>query len=227
MDFRIEYKIESSQCYRRNSVAMDCKRHMDIFNQFSIIPEACFSCYKVQFLPRSFIELLRLYLIFDRLELQNQNIRKCMIELRPNIPGFYKGIIYCSTIEDAEKIKRDFESQDSRDFDPKLPIKLKRGCSEYPALFPDYGNLYPSNSEIMKYEKGWRRFENDYDERRMLKNKNISKPSFVGINVHDALVFQKWYSYGKGIGDPSVNNLNCEIPLDLDVYQAARARLNA
>ena len=92
-DFRIEYKIESSQCYRRNSVAMDCKRHMDIFNQFSIIPEACFSCYKVQFLPRSFIELLRLYLIFDRLELQNQNIRKWMIELRPNIPGFYKGFI--------------------------------------------------------------------------------------------------------------------------------------
>ena len=32
------------------------------------------------------------------------NIRKCLIELRPDVKGLYKGIIYCSSLDEAEKV---------------------------------------------------------------------------------------------------------------------------
>ena len=37
---------------------------------------------------------------------KKKNIRKCMIELRPNVPGKYKGLIYCQSLEEAEEISK-------------------------------------------------------------------------------------------------------------------------
>ena len=60
--------------------------------------------YKVQVEPNTIIDLINLLMIFDQLQLKGNNIRKCMIELRSNIPGFYKGLIYCSGIDEANLI---------------------------------------------------------------------------------------------------------------------------
>ena len=53
------------------------------------------------------LDLFKLFLIFDSLKLQNNNTRKCLIELRPNISGTYKGLIYCSSMEEVNKILKD------------------------------------------------------------------------------------------------------------------------
>ena len=81
----LNIQTDLSQIYRNNSMDLNCKRHKTIFNKFNIIPKFCFSCYKVQIEPRTILELIKLMVIFDRIKLDENNIRKCMIELRPDV----------------------------------------------------------------------------------------------------------------------------------------------
>ena len=50
------------------------------------------------------VQLLKLYFIFYQFNFPNDNIRKSFIELRPGIPGTYKGLVYCGSVVDAQKI---------------------------------------------------------------------------------------------------------------------------
>ena len=52
------------------------------------------------------IKLIKLYFYFNKINLKNNNIRKCMIELRENVIGNYKGYIYASSLKEAEDIKK-------------------------------------------------------------------------------------------------------------------------
>ena len=91
--YGLDLKTESSQTFRRNSVDLNCTRHMQIFRNFNIIPKFCFGCYKVQVEPRSLLDLMKLFVVFDRVELPEDNIRKCMVEVRPEISGFYRACL--------------------------------------------------------------------------------------------------------------------------------------
>ena len=51
----------------------------------------------------STLELLN-YFYFNGSILDKNNIRKCMIELRQNVGGNYKGYIYASSLNEAQKI---------------------------------------------------------------------------------------------------------------------------
>jgi tetratricopeptide (TPR) repeat protein len=86
----LELETKLSQVYRRNSVELNCSRHKSIFNKHDIIPEFCFGCYKVQVEPRSIIELIKLFIVFDQLELNENNTRKCMVELRQKLQDFIR-----------------------------------------------------------------------------------------------------------------------------------------
>ena len=63
----LEYKF--SQIYRRDQVDLNCSRHFSIFNKFNVIPDYCFSCYKIQIETQNVLDLIKLYLVFDNLEL--------------------------------------------------------------------------------------------------------------------------------------------------------------
>ena len=134
-DLNIETKL--SQIYRRNSVDLNCRRHKIIFDQHNVIPKFCFGCYKVQVEPKTILELIKLFIVFNQLKLEENNTRKCMIELRPEISGFYKGLIYCSGLDQANKIKEIIDVAIKDHIDSDLSSKIKRGCSEYPISFPD------------------------------------------------------------------------------------------
>ena len=45
---------------------------------------------------------MKLYVVFDNIKLDKDNSRKCMIELRPEVPGNYKGLIFCNSIAETE-----------------------------------------------------------------------------------------------------------------------------
>ena len=79
---------------------------MSIFKEHGIIPEFCFSCFKVQVEPNSVIDLIKLFVVFDELDLDENNTRKCYVELRPNVSGFYKGLIYCNSVKQAKNIAK-------------------------------------------------------------------------------------------------------------------------
>ena len=225
--FGLELETKLSQVFRRNSVNLDCERHMSIFDKHDIIPEFCFGCYKVQVEPRTIIDLIKLFIVFDQLELNENNTRKCMVELRPEISGFYKGLIYCSGLKQANQIAKHLDTIIKGRIDKELSSKVKRGCSEYPISFPDYKEINNSGPQLMKYKKNWKAIEENYDNRNPINTYKNRRSSLSGLNLNDALVIQKWIDYAKGISDPSADLLKQSPIYYQDIYDKAKVRLNS
>ena len=148
---------EYLQIYRRNNVDLNCKRHMQIFKEKEIIPKFCFGCYKVQVDVTTVMDLIRLAALFYKSEFESDLTRKCLVEVRPNIPGFYKGLIYCRGIDQAHNVKTQLDVQ-IKDIDKNLVAKIKR-CSEFPLAFLDMVKLQPEKKKccnILKNGKHWK-----------------------------------------------------------------------
>ena len=210
---KINTECESSQIYRRNLINLNCSRHKKIFNTFNVIPEYCFGCYKIQIEPKNVLELLKLFLIFDKLNLKKNLTRKCMIELRPKIKGAYKGLIYCSGLAEAENTLKYLSPILNKTINTQIPRAIKRGCSEYALAYPEY-NINPNNPQFMKYNKKWLAKEKIVDE-KLKKKKPITqmpKISLSGITLKDGLIMNNWLFYAKKIGDKSFSKICKEVP---------------
>ena len=225
-DFGLELKTELSQTFRRNSFNFNCDRHLSIFDKHDIIPEFCFGCYKVQVEPRSIIELIKLFIVFDQLELNENNTRKCMVELRPYISGFYKGLIFCSGLKQANQIAEHLDTIVKQSIGPGLTSKVKRGCSEYPISFPSYEEINNSGPQLMNYNEEWRVIEKSYDAKKAGIAAEVIRTSLSGLNLSDVLIIRKWIDYARGIGDPSVDLLNQNTVYYQNIYDQAKARLD-
>ena len=97
--------VNETEIFRSFTIDLKCDRHFQVFNTFNVIPEYCFGCYKVQVEPRNVMELFKLHFVFDKLNLKNNNPRKCMLEMRPKVSGAYKGYIYCFSLSEANEIQ--------------------------------------------------------------------------------------------------------------------------
>ena len=116
-----------------------CEKWMAIFTSEKIIPEYCFSCFKVSVEVPTVVDLLKLLLVLDRIQLPNDNLRKAMVELRENIPKPYKGYVYCSERQEAIELKSVVRRSVAEGISKQIPVTIKRGCSEYPIIYPEYG----------------------------------------------------------------------------------------
>jgi Flp pilus assembly protein TadD len=221
----LDLGTELSQTFRRNSVDLNCNRHIQIFNKFNVIPKFCFGCYKVQVEPRSVLELIKLFVIFDQIKLSENNIRKCMIEMRSEISGFYKGLIYCSSLEEAYQIANYLEMVVKEKIGSGLPLAVKRGCSEYSIAFPDYKEINKSGAQLMNYNDDWKLIEEDYDSKKPIKSKRVIPPSLSCLSLSDVLIIRNWVDYAKGIGDSSAQLLNQNEVVSQKVYNIAKTRL--
>ena len=204
-----DLNLDITQIYRRHTRELNCKRHKKIFNIHNVIPENCFGCYKVQIEPENVIDLIKLYILFDNINLQNNNLRKCMIEFRPNISGRYKGLIYCNSINELENIQNQLIKLFEVNFNKKLPCKIKRGCTEFGMKYPKYDNL---TDDAMTYEQKWKKYESLVDEKYpdLLFDK-IDRPSIKGISLNDILVIRNWLSYARLVGDESYKLISDQI----------------
>jgi|TARA_B110000027_G_scaffold127371_1_gene146635 tetratricopeptide (TPR) repeat protein len=203
-----ELNFNRSQIFRRNSINLNCDRHHKVFNKLDLIPEFCFSCFKIQIEPKNVFELFKLFFIFDKLKLPQNNTRKCMIEFRPGVSGFYKGFIYCSSTREADMISKMISPIINKLVIGK--IKIKRGCSEFSDKFPDYKEINKDNNVFMKYKDEWRQKEKSFD---MLDNTIIKKSSISlsGISVSDILIMNNWLNYAKQINDLSYKDISEEM----------------
>ena len=198
-----------TQIYRRHTSELNCKRHKKIFNTHGVIPEFCFGCYKVQIEPGNVIDLIKLHILFDNIDLKNKNLRKCMIEFRPNIEGKYKALIYCNSLNESEYVQNQLLELIKINFNKKLPSKIKRGCAEFDIKYPKYGNL---TNEAMKYDHKWKKYESLIDENNPdLFFKKIIKPSIKGISLNDILIIRNWLAYAKIIGDESYKDASDQV----------------
>ena len=185
-----DIKINSTQTFRKEKLEnLNCERHKKIFFEQNVIPEYCFSCFKILIKPESILELIKVYIIFDNLNLPLKNERKCMIELRDNVEGIYKAFIYCKTIEECTEILDEIKKLIKKNIGKNLNVEIKRGCSEYSKKFKSYKNL----KELYKYNLDWKKIEKEYDLRYpYLKDDFSDKIVKKGSSIRDVLTMRNW-----------------------------------
>ena len=208
--YQKEFNYNETQLYRKNSTNLNCKRHFKVFNKFNIIPKYCFACYKIQINLGNVVDLIKLFLIFDNLSLKNNNIRKCITETRNNIPGNYKGYIYCNGIDEAEEIFDKISDITNRIKFEKIKIIIKHGCSEFYESYPDYKEINVKNGKKMEYNENWKEKELIIDNKTPIRNKLDKKKihkSLKGINLSDILIIKNWICYANLIGDFSYKDI--------------------
>ena len=203
--------FDEDQIFRRNNVDLNCDRHFEVFNTYNVIPKFCFGCYKIQINPKNIIEFFKLYIVFDHLKLEKNNSRKCMIELRSSTGGAYKGFIYCSGVNEAQKIFKDILPIIKTSIGDNLSISIKRGCSEFSVPYPKFKEI----DQSMKYNDNWIEKEKQIDEKNKYKKKNtknVLEKTISGISISDALIMRNWLIYAKRINDESYKKFNINIP---------------
>ena len=185
-----------------------CKRDMAVFDQFNAIPKYCFDCYKVQIEPRTVMELFKLMMVFERIKLPSDNTRKCLTEVRENVSGTYKGIIYCRGLEEAEEMLTIIRKVVSEEVSKEIKISLKRGCSEFAIAFPKYE--LRKGKKPMTYNENWKKYEDIVDESFVVddftsETETYNHPTYRSEET-DTMLF--WLTYAATIGDMSYLPIN-------------------
>ena len=146
-----------------------------------------------------------------------------MIELRPNVPGKYKGLIYCQSLEEAEEISKNLLFVTKNNFNKKISLNIKRGCSEFSVKFPKYKNL---KKDIMTYDVNSKRYEDKFDKDNIEFGLNIkTRPTIKGITLYDALVIRNWLAYAKIIGDETYKLITDKIFYSKKIEEKLKTKL--
>ena len=59
--FKNKIYLKTTQIPRGGKKYLNCERAFDIFENYNVMPEYCFNCYKVQIDPKNVIELIKLH----------------------------------------------------------------------------------------------------------------------------------------------------------------------
>ena len=141
------------------------------------------------------------------------------------MPGFYKGLIYCNGLSEAYQIAEKLEIIVEERIGSRLPLTVKRGCSEYPISFPDYKKINKSGAQPMNYNREWASIEKEYDAKQPIKNQMIVSPTLSSLSLSDVLIFRNWIDYARGIGDSTVLLLDHSEIGSQEMYEIAKSRL--
>ena len=198
-----------TQIFRRNRLNLNCDRHFLVFGTFKIIPEFCFSCIKVTIDVNNVIELIKLFLVFDNISLPNNNLRKCMIDLRKDSKTNYKGFVYCRSIEEAEIVKKNINQIIKIKISDKLSANIKRGCTAFNKIYPGYEN---TKTNAVNYNSDWKKSEDIIDEKfPKFKLINKNQESIRGINFYDIMIIKNWLFFAKLTNDDSYKKISQKI----------------
>ena len=181
-----------------------CKRDMTVFRRFNVIPEYCFDCYKVVLEPATVVEIFKIMMLFERMDFPQDNTRKCMVEIRPEISGTYKGLVYCRGLAEGKHLETKIREAVYREISESLPVYLKRGCSEYALSYPDYA-YQKTTMATLEYRPEWRVYENMVDSNFVIDRQSRKKKSnnHATYTLRDADTMFYWLKYAATIGDSS------------------------
>ena len=211
-NFNVNYP--HTQIFKKNSINLNCERHLGIFSTHKIIPRFCFGCYKVQITTNKVLNLIKLQFYLKKLFLKENNIRKCIVELRENIPGNYKGYVFCNSIKQANDIKRIITNDLNNE---NIKIEIKHGCSEYYDEFEVYKN---SKDDVTNkvYKKEWTEIEEKFDKDNFILENDKERVFDQTLNLFslpDFLIIKNWLIYAKIVGDNSYKEIfKSEIEID-------------
>ena len=198
-----------TQLYRRNKIHLNCERHKKIFEEFKAIPNFCFGCFKIQINVENVVDLIRLYIFFVQYKFKKNVTRKCMIELRPDIKGNYKGLIYCENINQALTLQMDLKKKLVNFLTSSFEVIIKKGCTEFSNSYPDYKKFDSKQNEI---GKDWNKLEEIFDYKYPdLKMQKVSNETLNGLFLKDALVIRNWIYFAKRISDLTYKKISEEV----------------
>ena len=204
--------FNQTQIFRKNNLNLNCDRHFLIFRQFKIIPEFCFSCIKVTINIDNVLDLIKLFLVFNNISLEKNNLRKCMIDLRKNAKTNYKGFIYCRSIQEAKNIKELIDTIIKNTISNKISCNIKRGCSEFSNHYKGYEDI---SRELVSYNSEWKKYENTIDDKyqkfhRMKKNQE----TFKGISLYDVMIIRNWLMFASMINDQTYKKIADKVSIN-------------
>ena len=205
----VNFNFNETQIFRRNKVDLNCKRHLDIFTTHKIIPKFCFSCFKVQITLDNILDLIKLYFYFNNVNLKNNNIRKCVVELRKKVDGNYKGYIFSDSLQDAKEIEEKLNNELQNEKIYLNKIEIKRGCTEYYDEFELYKDINQNVYNII-YKEDWTDIEKRFDEKYFISKINDEKVynnTLNKFNLTDFLIIKNWLLYAKIIDDDSYKKI--------------------
>ncbi len=147
--------------------------------------------------------------VFDDICLQNDNLRKCTVESRPEVSGIYNGIIYSRQLKEAKSILNKVRKIISKEISTDVPVTMKRGCSEYSHVYPKFKKLDRNCKPVMRYKDEWQVIEDFAEKNSVGAQFNSYHGSFnhPGYNVNDAKVMLTWLKYAATIGDLSYSKI--------------------
>lgn len=209
------------QIWRGRITDVHCDKYLHLFKTQKVIPQHCFGCYKVQIEPRTVVELFKLMILFDAIELPNDNTRKCLVEVRPDIPGAYKALIYCNNLDDGHSIIDSVKAIIGMTISDKIPINLKRGCSEFPLTHPEYNQFGNDGQPLMDFPVEWQVHEEYADNNLDLNRlpRVFESHNHSGLTTQDAIIFHNWLAYAATIGDQSYLKITVSPINALDIEQ--------
>lgn len=205
----VNFNFNETQIFRRNKVDLNCKRHLDIFTTHKIIPKFCFSCFKVQITLDNILDLIKLYFYFNNVNLRNNNIRKCVVELRKKVDGNYKGYIFSDSLQDAKEIEEKLNNELQNEKIYLNKIEIKRGCTEYYDEFELYKDINQNVYNTI-YKEDWTDIEKRFDEKYFISKINDEKVynnTLNKFNLPDFLIIKNWLLYAKIIDDDSYKKI--------------------
>ena len=204
---RITKPLQSSttnltQIYNQiDKITPNCKDLKEFFESTGSIAKQCHSCYKVQIDVNSLEELLILNFLMKKMRLELNNTRKCTVELRENAKGFYKGLIYCTAIEEAKNVMEEARGFIEEASDVKPIFSIKRGCTEFTNAHKKYGdigdleNLHPGPEQPYQWEIDEKKFLGEKERTTRLKRSGWE------FNLGEMLILKNWIEYAISIGD--------------------------
>ena len=102
-------------------------------------------------------------------------------------------------LEQAEAVKASLDIDLNETFGTTTVSKIKRGCSEYPLKFPEYGKITKKPEEMMRFPNRWKKIEEAFDKNELLGPDKTQKNSLSKFCLSDFYIIQKWIDYAKGI----------------------------
>lgn len=184
----------------------ECHRHMALFKQSDTIPEYCFGCYKVLVEPRTVVELFKLLIVFEEINLSGNNTRKCMVENRDYCSGAYKGYVYCRGLEEGKIVRKHIREAVADLISPHAPVTVKRGCSEFEQAHPAYGQI-KLGTVPMRYPEAWRareqRFDREFPSPAPAEDLKAVMGESGTYPPSEIYAMRYWLSYAATVGDNS------------------------
>ena len=200
--------LNETQIFRKNSENLNCGRHFKVFNEFNVIPKYCFSCYKIQIIAKDVLELIKLYFLFNQSFIKKSILRKCMIEIRSNIKGNYKGFLYFDNLQDSIETLQIIKKKILETKIETKSIEIKHGCSEFYEKFPDFESINFTGKQKINYNENWNKYEQIVDNETIKKNKAFVGSTLNLLTLSDFFILRNWLVYAEFIGDKSYEKIS-------------------